>query len=139
MLSKPVYGWSDFQLDDTSKYELSYLDDIAFDWGKISCCGSRSIRCSCRCSRRRWHWRRNCTCPDTRARQPCRTSRRRLYPYWRSWSALRSDGRIPCSGNHRSACLPPPNLFQLHEILRFFSPIIHDESISIKHESPLFC
>ncbi|MBP3494542.1 MAG: hypothetical protein J6J83_08085 [Oscillospiraceae bacterium] len=32
MLSKPVYGWSDFQLDDTSKYELSYLDDIAFDW-----------------------------------------------------------------------------------------------------------
>ena len=32
MLSKPVYGWSDFQLDDTSKYELSYLDDVAFDW-----------------------------------------------------------------------------------------------------------
>ncbi len=32
MLSKPVYGWSDFQLDDTSKYKLSYLDDIAFDW-----------------------------------------------------------------------------------------------------------
>ena len=32
MLSKPVCGWSDFQLDKTSKYGLSYLDDIAFDW-----------------------------------------------------------------------------------------------------------
>ena len=32
MLSKPYYGWSDFQLDGISKYELSYLDDIAFEW-----------------------------------------------------------------------------------------------------------
>jgi len=32
MLTKPVYGWSDFQLDGTSIYGLSYLDDIAFDW-----------------------------------------------------------------------------------------------------------
>lgn len=32
MLTKPMYGWSDFQLDGTSAYGLSYLDDIAFDW-----------------------------------------------------------------------------------------------------------
>ena len=32
MLSKPDAGWSDFQLEGTSVYTLSYLDDIAFDW-----------------------------------------------------------------------------------------------------------
>lgn len=32
MLTKPVYGWSDFQLEGTSVYGLSYLDDIAFTW-----------------------------------------------------------------------------------------------------------
>lgn len=32
MLTKPVNGWSDFQLDGTSVYGLSYLDDIAFEW-----------------------------------------------------------------------------------------------------------
>ena len=32
MLTKPVHGWSDFQLDGTSIYGLSYLDDIAFEW-----------------------------------------------------------------------------------------------------------
>ena len=32
MLSKPVSGWSDFQLEGTSVYGLSYLSDIAFDW-----------------------------------------------------------------------------------------------------------
>lgn len=32
MLTKPEYGWSDFQLEGTSRYGLSYLDDIAFDW-----------------------------------------------------------------------------------------------------------
>lgn len=32
MLTKPVAGWSDFQLNGTSIYGLSYLDDIAFDW-----------------------------------------------------------------------------------------------------------
>ncbi|MCI9052453.1 MAG: hypothetical protein HFI05_11160 [Lachnospiraceae bacterium] len=32
MLTKPVYGWSNFQLEDTSIYALSYLDDIAFEW-----------------------------------------------------------------------------------------------------------
>lgn len=32
MLSKPKYGWSDFQLEGTTVYSLSYLDDIAFEW-----------------------------------------------------------------------------------------------------------
>lgn len=32
MLTKPNAGWSDFQLEGTSEYGLSYLDDIAFDW-----------------------------------------------------------------------------------------------------------
>ena len=32
MLSKPKYGWSDFQLEGTAVYSLSYLDDIAFEW-----------------------------------------------------------------------------------------------------------
>ena len=32
MLSKPDCGWSDFQLEGTSVYGLSYLDDIAFEW-----------------------------------------------------------------------------------------------------------
>ena len=32
MLSKPHYGWSEFQLEGTSVYGLSYLDDIAFEW-----------------------------------------------------------------------------------------------------------
>ena len=32
MLTKPVHGWSDFQLDGTSIYGLSYIDDIAFEW-----------------------------------------------------------------------------------------------------------
>lgn len=30
MLTKPDYGWSDFQLEGTSIYRLSYLDDIPF-------------------------------------------------------------------------------------------------------------
>lgn len=32
MLTMPVNGWSDFQLEGTSLYGLSYLDDIAFEW-----------------------------------------------------------------------------------------------------------
>lgn len=32
MLTKPYAGWTDFQLEGTSVYSLSYLDDIAFDW-----------------------------------------------------------------------------------------------------------
>ncbi|MBC8585405.1 hypothetical protein [Youxingia wuxianensis] len=32
MLTKPIYGWSDFHLEGTSTYGLSYIDDIAFEW-----------------------------------------------------------------------------------------------------------
>lgn len=32
MLTKPDSGWSDFQLDGTYEYGLSYLDEIASDW-----------------------------------------------------------------------------------------------------------
>ena len=32
MLTKPRYGWTDFSLEGVPTYELSYLDDIAFDW-----------------------------------------------------------------------------------------------------------
>ncbi len=32
MLEKPISGWSYFQLDGTSVYDLSYLNDIAFEW-----------------------------------------------------------------------------------------------------------
>jgi hypothetical protein len=32
MLTKPDCGWSDFSLDGTSVYTLSYLDNIPFEW-----------------------------------------------------------------------------------------------------------
>lgn len=32
MLSKPKYGWTEFKLEGTSEYSLSYTDDIAFEW-----------------------------------------------------------------------------------------------------------
>ena len=32
MLTKPDCGWSDFSLDGTSVYTLSYLDNIPFNW-----------------------------------------------------------------------------------------------------------
>lgn len=32
MLSKPNAGWTDFQLEGTSAYGLSYLDNIPFEW-----------------------------------------------------------------------------------------------------------
>lgn len=32
MLTKPVHGWTDFHLDGTGTYSLSYLDDIPFEW-----------------------------------------------------------------------------------------------------------
>ncbi|MGN1106223.1 MAG: hypothetical protein ACI4RH_06190 [Huintestinicola sp.] len=32
MLTKPHHGWSDFSLEGTSVYGLSYLSDIAFEW-----------------------------------------------------------------------------------------------------------
>lgn len=32
MLKKPQHGWTDFKLEGTSVYSLSYLNDIAFEW-----------------------------------------------------------------------------------------------------------
>lgn len=32
MLSKPEAGWTDFQLEGTELYGLSYLDNIPFEW-----------------------------------------------------------------------------------------------------------
>ena len=32
MLTKPEAGWSDFSLEGTSVYPLSYLDNIPFEW-----------------------------------------------------------------------------------------------------------
>lgn len=32
MLTKPLHGWTDFSLEGTASYGLSYLDDIAFEW-----------------------------------------------------------------------------------------------------------
>lgn len=32
MLSKPDYGWSDFQICDDHTYSLSYLTDVVCDW-----------------------------------------------------------------------------------------------------------
>jgi len=32
MLTKPEYGWTDFHIDDTYTYQLSYITDVAIDW-----------------------------------------------------------------------------------------------------------
>lgn len=32
MLTKPEWGWTDFSLEGTSAYGLSYLDDIPVEW-----------------------------------------------------------------------------------------------------------
>ncbi len=32
MLTKPQHGWTDFSLDQSYTYGLSYLDDIPFEW-----------------------------------------------------------------------------------------------------------
>ncbi|WP_299458075.1 hypothetical protein [uncultured Rikenella sp.] len=32
MLTRPKGGWTDFSLEGTSEYGLSYVDDIAFEW-----------------------------------------------------------------------------------------------------------
>lgn len=47
MLTKPVYGWSDFHLDGTSTYGLSYLDDIAFEWLEQAIHGLETMRPFC--------------------------------------------------------------------------------------------
>lgn len=43
MLSKPQYGWTEFCLSGTSTYQLSYLDDIAFDWVDQAIHGLRTM------------------------------------------------------------------------------------------------
>ena len=47
MLTKPVYGWSDFQLEGTGVYGLSYLDDIAFEWVERAIHGLETMRPFC--------------------------------------------------------------------------------------------
>ena len=47
MLTKPVYGWSDFHLEGTGIYGLSYLDDIAFEWVEQAIHGLETMRPFC--------------------------------------------------------------------------------------------
>ena len=47
MLRKPVYSWSDFQLEGTGIYGLSYLDDIAFEWVEQAIHGLETMRPFC--------------------------------------------------------------------------------------------
>ncbi len=47
MLTKPAHGWSDFQLEGTSAYGLSYLDDIAFEWVDQAIHGLETMRPFC--------------------------------------------------------------------------------------------
>lgn len=47
MLSKPKYGWTEFKLDGTSQYSLSYIDDIAFEWLDQSIFGLENLRPFC--------------------------------------------------------------------------------------------
>ena len=47
MLTKPKYGWSDFELDGTSLYGLSYLNDIAFVWLEDAIHGLEVLRPFC--------------------------------------------------------------------------------------------
>lgn len=47
MLSCPEYGWSDFQLEGTEVYGLSYFDDIAFDWLEQAIHGLETMRPFC--------------------------------------------------------------------------------------------
>lgn len=47
MLSKPYSGWSDFKLEGTSTYSLSYLDDIAFEWLEAAMHGLKTQKPFC--------------------------------------------------------------------------------------------
>lgn len=47
MLTKPVHGWSAFQLEGTSIYRLSDLDDIAFEWVEQAIRGLETMRPFC--------------------------------------------------------------------------------------------
>lgn len=47
MLSKPLHGWTDFELSGTSTYSLSYLDDIAYEWLEQAIHGLESLSPFC--------------------------------------------------------------------------------------------
>ncbi len=47
MLTKPNAGWTDFQLEGTSIYSLSYLDDIAFEWIEQAVHGLETMKPFC--------------------------------------------------------------------------------------------
>ncbi|MCM1329574.1 MAG: hypothetical protein NC253_09060 [Ruminococcus sp.] len=47
MLTKPDAGWTDFQLEGTSVYGLSYLDDIAFEWLEQAIHGLETMKPFC--------------------------------------------------------------------------------------------
>ena len=47
MLSKPEYGWTDFELEGTSRYGLSYMDDIPFEWIAIAIHGLQTMKPFC--------------------------------------------------------------------------------------------
>lgn len=47
MLSQPEYGWTDFELEGTSRYGLSYSDDIAFEWIDKAICGLETLKPFC--------------------------------------------------------------------------------------------
>ena len=47
MLTKPQYGWSDFSLEGTSVYGLSYLTDIAFEWIDAAISGLKNLSPFC--------------------------------------------------------------------------------------------
>lgn len=47
MLTKPKDGWSDFSLEGTSVYGVSYLNDIAFEWLEQAIRGLSTMRPFC--------------------------------------------------------------------------------------------
>lgn len=47
MLSKPKSGWTDFNLQGSKMYGLSYLDDIAFEWIEQAIHGLETMRPFC--------------------------------------------------------------------------------------------
>lgn len=47
MLTRPCSGWTDFSLEGTQVYGLSYLDDIAFDWTEQAIHGLETMKPFC--------------------------------------------------------------------------------------------
>ena len=47
MLSRPVNGWTDFQLEGTSTYGLSYLNDVAIEWLEQAIHGLKTLSPFC--------------------------------------------------------------------------------------------